>query len=153
MEKRVVEDKRVVEGKRVKVKGGKKRARRALTAQKRRENLHRRWFLQHFLEHGRFDEAAAYAGVTVVAVRHWLNKDEEFAWIFEGVKEAFAESLELDVDGCGARGVNQFCFYRGKAIVDRFKQRPIFVRKYSDRLLMFRLRELKPEMYGGRGTA
>jgi hypothetical protein len=138
----------------VKVKGVKAEGGKVVMGdQERRRNRRRRRFLRCFLEQGRFDLAAAYAGVTVGAVRGWLVNDEEFAACFALVKEAFVESLELEADRRGVRGVCRLRFYRNKPIVDARTKKVLIVRKYSDRLLMFRLSGLKPEMYGesGRG--
>jgi hypothetical protein len=122
----------------------------AVAAMARRVNKRRKWFLVHFLEHGSLGRAAAYAGVTVETVGLWVKKDADFAGYFADVKEAFAASLEAEAYVGGFYWMYRICFYRGNPIIHRRKKRSVMERRYSDRVLMFLLKVLKPEMYGGR---
>jgi hypothetical protein len=129
-----------------KMKGRKKRVG---VGEKKRVERKRR-FLQRFLVVGSICRAGEGVGVTVRTVGRWLKTDEAFAEGFEVVREAYAERLEEEADRRGAWGMMYFRFYRDKAIDDPRTGKPLIESKYSDKLLMFRLRGLKPGMYGGR---
>ena len=52
-----------------------------------------------------------------------------------------ADTLEGEADRRGREGWSEDVFYRGQVVGKR--------QRYSDRMLMFRLKALKPEMYKG----
>jgi hypothetical protein len=113
--------------------------------------MRKRQFLQHYLRNGSFNLAALHVGVTGPAVRKWAKKDPLFAECFTSVKEAFAERLEQEADHRGAWGVKVLRYYMGRPLMDpRTNGKPLIEREYSDQLLMFRLKALKPEMYRDR---
>jgi hypothetical protein len=107
-------------------------------------------FLQRYLACGTFYRAAKKAGTAETSVRNWLRKDVKFARAFAAVKEAFVERLEMEADRRGVRGVPRMRFYQGKPIVDPGTGKPLVEMEYSDQLLMFRLRALKPTVYRDR---
>ncbi len=107
-------------------------------------------FLKRYLACGTFYRAARQAGTADGSVRKWLKKDAGFARAFAEVREAFAERLEQEADRRGFRGVPRMRFYQGKPIMDPSTGKPLVEMEYSDQLLMFRLRALKPGVYRDR---
>lgn len=98
-------------------------------------------FLAAFAVHGTVRAAAQLANVGRRTHYDWLANDEAYKRAFERAKEAFAELLEGEVIRRAFNGVEKAVFYKGDR-VDGGR-----VREYSDNLLMFQLKALRPEKY------
>ncbi len=125
-----------------------KKKRKSMTERVRM--IRKRRFLKRYLERGSFYLAAEYAGVTEPAVRKWIKKDPLFAECFVAVREAFVERMEEEADRRGARGIRVMRYYQGRPIIDPRNGKPLIECEFSDALLMFRLKALKPGMYRDR---
>ncbi len=100
----------------------------------------RKVFLSVLAKTGVVAEAARACGYTDTAtLQHFRRKDEDFAEAWDHALEAAANILEEEADRRAKDGVLEPVFYRGG--VAGYKTH------YSDALLMFRLRGLKPGMY------
>ena len=95
-----------------------------------------------------FDNLAAGLGVTEAATRagykrrtvyDYRDADPDFAEQWQEAVQAHIEAMELEADRRALEGVEEPVFYKG-AECGR-------VRKFSDNLLMFRLKALAPNKY------
>ena len=108
---------------------------RAVLAKKKRKV-----FLSILAKTGVVAEAARAVGYTDTAtLQQYRRNDEEFAEAWDYALEAAANILEEEADRRAKDGVLEPVFYKGA--VAGYKT------NYSDTLLMFRLRGLKPGMY------
>jgi hypothetical protein len=109
-------------------------------------------FLKEFMRRGTVCRAARAVGMRDHSpVYKWLKKDAGFAEGFAWVKEELRKDVKASTKGRKGKGV--LMYYGGEPIFMRRGVRSGEEREWSDRLLMLRLKALKPEMYGGRGTA
>ncbi|MBI1213107.1 MAG: terminase [Alphaproteobacteria bacterium] len=81
-------------------------------------------------------KAAGYARSRVYA---WRHEDAEFAAHWDAACAVASDLLEEEADRRGRDGYDEAVFYRGEESGTR--------RKYSDGLLLARLKALKPENY------
>ena len=108
---------------------------RAILAKKKR-----RVFLDILAKTGRVSEAARACGYTDTAtLQHFRRQDEDFAEAWDHALEAAANVLEDEAIRRATEGVLEPIFYKGE--VAGYKT------NYSDPLLMFVLRGLKPGTY------
>lgn len=108
---------------------------RAVLAKKKRKV-----FLKVLASTGVVAEAARACGYTDTAtLTKFRRSDEDFAEAWDHALESAAHILEEEADRRAKEGVLEPVFYKGK--VAGYKT------NYSDALLMFRLRALKPGMY------
>lgn len=84
-------------------------------------------------------EAAKASGYSRRVVYQYRDKDELFAERWEDAQQAHIERLEIEADRRASLGVDEPVFFQGRACGK--------VKKYSDTLLMFRLKALAPEKY------
>lgn len=105
------------------------------------ERPQQRAFLAAYAIHGTVRAAAHHSDVGRRTHYDWLKTDEAYARAFERAKDAFAEMLEAEVVRRGFHGVEKPVFYQGDRVDDGK------IREYSDVLLMFHLKALKPEKY------
>jgi hypothetical protein len=113
--------------------------------------------VQHSLKKERFLEAFAKCGIITVAAEaagcnrlthyKWLKEDPEYPARFADAKEAAADRIDAEIVRRGVQGVEEPVF--GTVYNDDGK--PIkkdvvgHIRKYSDLLLIFRAKLLRPE--------
>jgi hypothetical protein len=122
--------------------------RRGMCEAEREERRKKVGFLRGYLVLGRVKDAARKAGVRVGDVAEWVKVDGLFARCFMGVKEAYAERLEWEAYVRGVDGKEEVVMCGNKPVLDPRNGKALVQRRYSDELLMFRLRGMKPEMYG-----
>jgi hypothetical protein len=84
-------------------------------------------------------EASLRAGVSRHALYRRRNVDFQFDMHWDLALEVAADRLEVEADRRGMTGWEETIYYKGSAVGVR--------RRYSDRMLMFRLRALKPRRY------
>jgi hypothetical protein len=104
--------------------------------QKKREK-----FLAAYRELGIIRDAAKVANIARATVYRWLD-DETFRAQFEEAKEEAIEKLEREAVRRACEGVDKPIYYKGQ-LVDT-------VREYSDTLLIFLLKGLRPDKYAER---
>lgn len=97
-------------------------------------------FLAEFATNGGYIQRACNAvGVSYTTFCSWRDRDAEFALAVDTIREIQVERLEAEVDR-RAMGYEEALSYQGRLTGDT-------VTRYSDNLLMFRLKALKPETY------
>ncbi len=103
-------------------------------------NPHQRGFLAAFRETGNVRLACKAAGVGRSSHYRWLEKDPAYREAFDQAKEDATDVLEAEAHRRAVEGVEeQVGWYRGVAGGT--------VRRYSDVLLIFLLKSLRPERY------
>ena len=88
-------------------------------------------------------EACARASLPRRSVYARRREDKDFATLWDEALAMAADTLEAEADRRGRDGWNEDVYYRGQVVGQR--------RRYSDRMLIFRLKALKPERYGKPG--
>jgi len=100
-------------------------------------------FLEELRKDGHAIQSAGRVGVGVSTLYAHRAQDPEFAAAWEEAadegEQAQAAALAAEADRRALHGVEEPVFHRGEVCG--------FVRKYSDNLLMFRLKALQPEKY------
>lgn len=84
-------------------------------------------------------EAANRAGYSRRSAYDYRNKYPDFADQWEEAVQTHIESMELEADRRALEGVEESVFYKGTECGR--------VRRFSDNLLMFRLKALAPNKY------
>lgn len=95
--------------------------------------------LRGLAETGYVAQACAEAGVGRRTAQEWCAADPAFKAAWDDALAAYAEALEAEADRRAVRGIDKPVHYQGKRI-DTLKD-------YSDSLLVFRLKALKPDTY------
>lgn len=97
-------------------------------------------FLRILRENGCYVERACRTiKITRPAVTYWRDTDEDFAAAMDAIKEVWIEGMEEELDRRAFEGVIKDIYYKGEVVGQ--------LREYSDNLLMFRMKALRPEMY------
>jgi hypothetical protein len=103
----------------------------------------KRVLLKAYAKSGSIEQAAKVAGVHRLTHYDWMKNDPDYAVAFRYAKEDYREKLEAEADRRAIDGVAEPIFDKnGNQIGER--------RKYSDTLLIFRLKGLAPEKYAER---
>ena len=96
-------------------------------------------FLAAYRETGNITRAALMAKVSRGRHYDWLEQGKAYSEAFEDAQEHAVETLEEEARRRAMFGVEQPVFYKGEVCGS--------VRKYSDVLLIFLLKGLRPEVY------
>lgn len=96
-------------------------------------------FIKAFTEKGTIYAAAEVAELSRDTVSRWRKDDPDFAAAMDRALEDYADKLEREADRRGCEGFEEPVFFQGKEVAK--------VRKFSDNLLMFKLKGLRPEKY------
>lgn len=96
-------------------------------------------FLIEFAKNGNVSEAARIAGIDRGNAYHYRKTHPEFAAAWDEAEAKFVERLEKEADRRGMEGTLKPVFYQGQKCGD--------IREYSDILLIFRLKALRPDKY------
>lgn len=99
-------------------------------------------FLAAFSECGNITKAAEIAGLDRSRHYDWLKNDPEYAERFKDAEEQATERLESEARRRAVQGVEKPVFYQGQVCGT--------VTEYSDTLLMFLLKGIRPEKYKDR---
>jgi hypothetical protein len=86
--------------------------------------------------------ACRAAGYAIASVYRWRSEDPAFAAHWREAIEMAGDLLEEEADRRGRDGIDQPVFYRGKEVGQK--------RRYSDPLLLARLKAMRPEQYRDR---
>lgn len=86
--------------------------------------------------------ACRAAGYSVPSVYRWRAEDADFAGRWSQTITIAADLLEEEADRRGRDGYDEPVFYDGKTVGQK--------RRYSDRLLLARLKALRPHLYRDR---
>lgn len=101
-------------------------------------------FLAAFIKSGSITKAAKDTGVDRCVHYAWLEEVKGYREAFEAAKDQAAQTLEDEATRRAVEGVTQVEYYQGKPVGAK--------RVYSDALMMFLLRGLRPEKYRERGS-
>lgn len=102
--------------------------------------LKKKAFLAAFRETGNVRQACDAADVARSSHYRWLDQDPEYREAFDLAREDAADILEAEAKRRAVDGVEELTgWYKGEA--------GGVVRKYSDTLLIFLLKGLRPEVY------
>jgi hypothetical protein len=119
-------------------KTGNKKPQPATTAQSPAEQkaVHQNSFLVEFAKSGAISKAAKAAGINRCTHYEWMKTDPDYAAVFASTREEYTELLELEADRRAVQGTDRPVFYEGQVCG--------YIREFSDTLLIFRLKMLKP---------
>lgn len=96
-------------------------------------------FLGILAETGNVSEACKKIPIGRRTVYEWREGLEDFAAAWDDAIETYTEALEAEADRRAHAGTERGIYYQGKRIDT--------VKEYSDTLLIFRLKALRPEKY------
>ncbi len=96
--------------------------------------------------------ACRSVGVTRRTVYNWLA-DPAYRAQFEDARQECIERLEAETVRRARDGVVRVKYHNGQPIIDPRTGKPFTERVYSDRLLIFLLRALRPEKYRDKAPA
>jgi hypothetical protein len=112
----------------------------------------RRRFLDRLAETGNVSAAARHAGLGRSTLYAWRKQDQDFADAWNDAVIEAIDALEQEARRRAVEGVEQPLLYGGKFV--RHEDGSIAtIRQYSDRLLEFLLKALRPDWFkaGGAG--
>ena len=109
---------------------------------KNRSRARDKKFFEYLSSNQTIGEAAKNAGYSRSSVYEYSKEDPVFALMFEEAKQDLIERLEREADRRATEGVQD---YKSLKTNEGYKVVPL--RKYSDTLLMFRLKALAPDKY------
>ncbi len=96
-------------------------------------------FFAHLAKAGMVGAAAQAAGYSRTQLYQWRKDDTDFACVWDEALDDYVEALEAEADRRAKDGVLKPVFYMGEIVGE--------IPQYSDNLLMFRLKALRPEKY------
>lgn len=99
-------------------------------------------FLAHLAKYGFVERAAKAAGVNRDTARNARKSDAAFSRAWDEALAVYTETLEAEADRRAYKGTLKPVFYQGVKCGA--------IREFSDTLLIFRLKALKPEVYKDR---
>lgn len=99
-------------------------------------------FLNAYADLGTVTHAAEHVGIDRQSHYHWMARDPDYPARFAAACEQAVEKLEREVIRRAAEGILEPVFQGGKEVGT--------IRKYSDTLLIFALKGLRPEKYRDR---
>ncbi len=102
----------------------------------------KRAFLAAYAQLGTITHASEAAGIDRSAHYRWMREDPNYPDAFAAAQEKSIERLERELERRAVEGVEKPVYQGGKKVGT--------VREYSDTLLIFRLKALRPEMYRDR---
>jgi len=88
-------------------------------------------------------DACERAGFTRATVYRRRNADLAFARLWDEALQMAGDLLEEEADRRGRHGWDENVWHKGRVVGTR--------RRFSDRMLMFRLKAVKPDRYGKPG--
>jgi hypothetical protein len=105
-------------------------------------NPSKRAFLNAFALLGRVPQAAKAAEIDLSLHYKWLKSDPDYALSFKDAQDMAADLLESEAVRRAVQGVDKPVYYKGRQVGT--------VKEYSDTLLIFTLKGLRPEKYKDR---
>jgi hypothetical protein len=111
-------------------------------------------FLAAYARTGNISKAAEDAGVDRKLHYQWLKNDPAYPDAFTEAHEKSVERMEAEADRRAVQGLQKVKTYQGEIIMvpsdltdPESPKVPLIEHEYSDTLLIFRLKALKPEKY------
>jgi hypothetical protein len=102
----------------------------------------KRAFLVAYSECGNISQAAKLAGIDRTNHYQWLDNDPDYPELFKAADEAAGDKLEQEARRRAVEGTNKPIFYKGEVCGT--------VTEYSDILLMFLLKGVRPDKFAER---
>jgi hypothetical protein len=99
-------------------------------------------FLAKLREHGNIRAACRSVGLSHMAAYKNRKEDPEFLHAWDDALKEYTTVLEAEADRRGVEGCSEPVYYQGEVVGH--------IQKYSDVLLMFRLKKLDPRGYRDR---
>jgi hypothetical protein len=99
----------------------------------------KRAFLVAYSEVGNISQAAELAGIDRSTIYVWKDRDPKFVAAMAEAEEKAADRLEQEARRRAVEGVSEPVFYQGEKVGT--------VQKYSDTLLIFLMKGVRPEKY------
>ena len=114
------------------------------------QNPKKRAFLAAHSVTGNITKSAEAADIDRQLHYYWLKNDTDYTAAFNDTKGQYQERLEAEADRRAVEGVKEPIFDRnGKQVLDK-NGKPMYRYKYSDILLIFRLKAMNPDKYAER---
>ena len=111
------------------------------------EHIKKRAYLTAYARLGVIRQSCVAAEIAHSTYYEWLKNDPVFGDAVENAREVCIETLEQEADRRAVAGIRRYKFYQGKPILHPETGKPYYEHIYSDVLLIFLLKALKPEMY------
>lgn len=102
-------------------------------------------FLAHLAQYGFVTRAAKAAGIHRDTARDTYDNDPAFHKAWDDALSEYTERLEAEADRRAYKGTLRPVFHKGAKCG--------VIREYSDTLLIFRLKALRPEVYKDRSES
>lgn len=106
-------------------------------------------FLAAFRECGNISRAARESDVPRTMHYLWME-DEEYVAAFRQAEEEAADHLEEEARRRAVDGLRRLKFFKGAPIIDPDTQEPYYELEYSDTLLIFLLKGVRPDKFRDR---
>lgn len=108
-------------------------------------HLKKRAFLAAFAECGNVSESAKAAGIHRDTHKNWRDADPEYVRAFADATECAIDVLETAARCRAVDGVRKPVLFQGEQVV--IDEQPLIEFAYSDTLLIFLLKGLRPDKY------
>lgn len=99
-------------------------------------------FIEYIKRTGHLAHSCEACGISRECYYKERRANPEFARLVDEAKEYYIEALEIEADRRARDGTDVPIYYKGERIGEK--------KEYSDALLQFRLKGLKPDMYRDR---
>lgn len=96
-------------------------------------------FVKLLAQHGTIGDAAKRSGIGYSTIMRLRKTDETFRAQNDIAQEIYCDALEVEADRRAVKGVKKTVFYKGEDVGNQTV--------FSDLLLIFRLKALRPEKY------
>jgi hypothetical protein len=104
-------------------------------------------FLAAFAECGNISRASELAEVNRHQHSRWMKADQGYCDGFGRAVDKAVDTLAEEARRRAVDGLRRVKFYQGKPIIDPETGKPYFEHEYSDVLLMFMLKAMRPETF------
>ena len=101
-------------------------------------------FLDLLKKTGNISKSVKLIGISRMTVYSCRKRDSEFAAGWDEAIDEYVDALEAEADRRAVEGTLRPVFYKGEQCGE--------IREYSDTLLIFRLKALRPEKYRDRSN-
>jgi hypothetical protein len=110
-------------------------------------------FIKRLTETGNITKAASYAPISRPCAYEHKENDPTFQSAWDDAIAVYAERLESEADRRALEGTARKKFWQGLPINDPETGLQYEEREFSDTLLIFRLKALKPDVYADRSKS
>jgi hypothetical protein len=111
------------------------------------QRLKRLEFAAHYATTGNLTLSAQAVGISRQSHYLWLESDPEYATAFAEADAKACDLLEAEARRRAIEGLPKYKFHEGKPVLHPETGEPYYERDYSDTLLIFLLKGLRPDKY------